>query len=207
MCMFQVEHLMHINTIVLSIFNHFNDCIEKWKMRKQMSETIAVFCWRSSARSFSSSSAAFWGALSLESAPASIALFRSFHTSCRRKNVLKYSAKYDIDMFSSKIRSMATFDALVGNGASWINLFSIGNDSAMQTMQRRIAKLTISQSERLHIRNQRIQTQRYYHVYCSPDTQSWRLSKKLTEKGLPLWFTSVVTAFWNTETMNTLLEM
>ena len=111
-------------------------------MRKQISETIAIFCCRSSASSFSSSSAAFWGVLFLKYVLVSIVLFLSFHMSCRRKNVLKYSAKYDIEMFSNKTRSIATFDDLFGNGASWINSFSIGNDSAMQTVQRSIAKLT-----------------------------------------------------------------
>mmetsp|Transcript_41958 Transcript_41958/g.75595 ORF Transcript_41958/g.75595 Transcript_41958/m.75595 type:complete len:99 (-) Transcript_41958:338-634(-) len=96
-------------------------------------------------------------------------LFLSFQMSWRRKNVMKYEAKYDVDIFNRRRRSIAILDAFVGYGASWINVFNIGSDSAMQTMHSRKAKLT--------------------------DKQSGRLSRKLTENGLPLWFTIAVTAF------------
>ena len=59
---------------------------------------------------------------------------------------MKYEAKYDVDIFNRRSRSIAILDAFVGYGASWINVFNIGSDSAMQTMHSRKAKLTVVKS-------------------------------------------------------------
>mmetsp|Transcript_10051 Transcript_10051/g.18330 ORF Transcript_10051/g.18330 Transcript_10051/m.18330 type:complete len:111 (+) Transcript_10051:355-687(+) len=110
-----------------------------------------------------------------------------------------------MDTFSRRSRSISILDAFVGYGASWINLFNIGMDSAMQTVHSRNAKQTITQSIAIQVESVvrinckiwmsfMMNVKERIQVY-SPDKQSGRLSRKLRENGRPLWFTIVVTAF------------
>ena len=60
----------------------------------------------------------------------------------RKRIVMMYSTKYARAISNKSSRSSATFDDLLGNGASCMYAFSKGQVSAMKTTQNRIERPT-----------------------------------------------------------------